>query len=71
MGFKEFQIWDCPFCSKNTIQILYFPKTARPTKSSWGGSRAWMNVTKETIVIQSGCLECGKTKEEVEKELLK
>jgi len=68
---KETQIWDCPFCGKSTIQVMYFPKSARPEKTSWGGSRAWMKVSKETIIVQSGCSSCGKTQEEVEKELLK
>lgn len=67
-GLKEVQIWDCPFCGKNTIQVLYFPSTARPEKTSWGGSRPWMNITKEKIIVQSGCSACGKTREEIEKE---
>ncbi len=67
---KEEQIWECPFCKKATIRVMYFPRTARPVKTSWGGSRPWMQVSGEVVIIQSGCSNCGKTKEEVKKELL-
>lgn len=69
--FKEIQIWDCPFCGKNTIQILYFPSSARPYKTTWGGSKPGYKVSKEQIIVQSGCKECGKSQEEVEKELFR
>lgn len=69
--FKEIQIWDCPYCGKSTIEVIYFPKTARPQKTSWGGSKAWMKVSNETIIVKSGCSSCGKSQNEVEKKLLK
>lgn len=52
---REEQIWECPFCKKMTVQVVYFPRTARPVKTSWGGSRPWMQVSREVVIIQSGC----------------
>ena len=66
---KEEQTWDCPFCGSNTIRIVFFPRTAIAKKGNWGGSRAWMQVSKERYQVLSGCSNCGKTKEEVEKAL--
>ena len=68
--FKEEHLWECPFCGRMTIRVLHFPRTARPVKTSWGGSKPWMQVSKEVVIIQSGCSNCGKSREEVEKELL-
>lgn len=72
MGYrKEIQIWDCPFCGKNTIQILYFPSSARPYKTTWSGSKPGWKISKEQALIQSRCSNCGKTIEEVERKLTK
>jgi len=66
---KEEQTWECPFCGKNTIKVIFFPRTALAQKGSFGGSKVWMKVSKEKFIVQSGCSECSKTKEEVEKAL--
>lgn len=68
---KEKQIWDCPFCGKNTIQVVFFPRSIRPYKTSWGGSKPGWKISKEQVIVQSGCSACGKSLEEVEKDILR
>ena len=67
----QYEILPCPFCEKGQIQCLYFPSAwseKRKGKSSLGRG---VSITKssETWIIQSVCSSCGKTAEEVEKEL--
>jgi len=69
MEFQGEQIWNCPFCDKTTIKVIYFPATSRPKKTSWGGSKPWQVVTKEQYVVKSGCSNCGKSQKEVERAL--
>jgi hypothetical protein len=63
----------CPFCDKGQIECGYIP-------SVWGEKRRGRNalgsgkaITKssEEWLIKSGCNVCGKSTEEVEKELRK
>lgn len=63
---KQTEIWNCPFCGKNTIQIIYFPKSMKTERGTWGGSKAKISMTNEKIIIQSGCSVCGKSKKEID-----
>lgn len=69
----QYEILSCPFCKKGEIQCLYFPgavsEQRRKTASLPGGKS--FHKSAETWIIQSGCKVCGKTEEEVEKELRK
>jgi hypothetical protein len=67
----QYEELSCPFCDKGRIKAWYIPgvwKERRTGKSSLGKGKA---VTKSSDVwlIKSGCNACGKTREEVEREL--
>ena len=61
----------CPFCDKGKIQCWYIAGTT----SQRNRSTATFGKVKERVkssdiwLIQSGCSICGKSQEEVEKEL--
>lgn len=61
----------CPFCSKGIISCLYFPGAwgVKSTGKNSLGSGKHVSKSSDTWVVQSGCTVCGKSIEEVEKEL--
>lgn len=62
----------CPFCNKGEIEILYIPKSARPFKGPWGGSKPGLKFAQENTIVQSEkCPVCGKSQKEIEKSLRK
>lgn len=63
----------CPFCDKGRIQCLYFPSvlSVKSSGRSSIGSGKYFRESANTWLIQSGCSNCGKSQEEVEKELRK
>ncbi len=65
------EILACPFCDKGQIVCLYFPSVSvirtRPTATF--GNRKKRETSSEEWIVQSGCKVCGKSVEEVEKEL--
>lgn len=66
----QYEILPCPFCDKGQIQCLYFPSAWTETRSyAAGKSKKTGHLSSEAWLIQSGCPVCGKTAEEVEKEL--
>ena len=68
---KQYEILPCPFCDKGQIQCLYFPsatKIRQKTSSTFGSTKERVK-SSEVWIIQSGCSKCGKSEEEVEKEL--
>jgi len=71
MESKEEQIWDCPFCNKMTIRVIFIPSSKRQEKGTWGGSMPKYIKTKDSIIVESGCSNCGKSQKEVEKALKK
>jgi phage FluMu protein Com len=66
----EFYKIACPFCKSQTIVVVHRPPTLI-TKSCRGSgtTRSSSFKTKDEIRIISGCSNCGKTKEEIEKAL--
>ncbi len=30
---KNYEVWDCPFCGKNTISVIHFPKSVSAKRS--------------------------------------
>jgi len=68
MAFKETQVWDCPFCGKNVLVCDYIPRTLRPYKTSWGGSKPGYKRSMEQLIIRfQECPNCKKSAEEIEK----
>jgi len=67
----EYVELNCPFCEKGRMVCLYFPSVWSEKRSLTAtfGSRRTRRKTSETWIIQSGCNICGKSREEVEKEL--
>lgn len=69
----QYEELSCPFCDKGRIACLYFPgawshKMKRTKTLPGSGS---VSKSSDTWLIKSGCSICGKTQEEVEKELRK
>ena len=62
----------CPFCDKGKINCLYVPSATkvRRVSGSFGRGQHYSK-SAEVWLIQSGCSVCGKSAEEVEKELKK
>jgi hypothetical protein len=67
----EYEELICPFCGKGKIIALHFPSVWQEKRSITAtfGSRRRLSKSKDVWIIQSGCSICGKSKEEVEKEL--
>jgi hypothetical protein len=66
---KNYDVWDCPFCGENTVSVIHFPKSVTVKHSrtaSLQGSKGF-HVNPDIYIIESGCLKCGKTSDEVEK----
>ncbi len=65
----EERLVNCPFCKQMTIKIIHQPFVARKglTKSRFGAGGPVY--TKEKTEVLSGCSGCGKSKNDVEKEL--
>lgn len=70
---SQYEILPCPFCDKGQIQCLYFPSVTseRRRVSATFGAKKDRTRTSEAWIIQSGCSACGKSEDEVEKELKK
>lgn len=66
----QYEQLGCPFCDKGRISCLYFPSAWTEKRSyAAGKSKKTGHLSAETWLIQSGCSNCGKTAEDVEKEL--
>ncbi|MEM3112544.1 MAG: hypothetical protein QXY90_05845 [Candidatus Anstonellales archaeon] len=67
----QYEMIDCPFCKKCGVSCMWFPAAVsvkRNVTASLPGQGS-LSKSRETWIIKSGCLECGKTQEEVEKRL--
>jgi len=61
----------CPFCNKGKIACIYFPgawSVKRSVTATFGGKNRKIK-SSDIWLIKSGCNSCGKSQEEVEKEL--
>ena len=71
MGVIETEFLACPFCDKGQIECGHVPSRlhvrTRAT-ATFGKSRSSYK-TAELWIVKSGCSVCGKSAEEVEKEL--
>ena len=67
----QYEVLSCPFCDKGQITCLYFPSvmTEKRSVTATFGGKSKKKLTSEIWLIQSGCSNCGKNQEEVEKEL--
>jgi hypothetical protein len=60
----------CPFCDKETLEVIYRPsyKTAKRSQSAAAGSKTtWRRVPESIILLSERCSNCGKTAKEIEK----
>ncbi len=70
---KQYEQLACPFCQKGVIKCIYIPGAVsikRAITASLPG-KGTFHKSRDVWIIQSGCDECGKSKDEVEKELRK
>jgi len=67
----QYEELNCPFCDKGKIQAWYIPATwsfkRKSTKTLPGPGTP--TKSPDIWLIKSGCNICGKSQEEVEKEL--
>ena len=70
---KQYEILICPFCKKGEISCLYFPSTWSEKHGGRNSLGRGVSVSKSASawIVQSGCGSCGKSQEEVEKQLRK
>jgi len=68
---KSHEVWDCPFCRRDSVNMIHFPKSVsvkRSKTASHPGSKGF-HVSPDVYVSIRGCSECGKSLEGVEKRL--
>jgi hypothetical protein len=66
----QYEVLICPFCKKGKINCMWFPSSVsvkRNVTVSLPGHVS-LSKNKESWIIKSGCPECSKSLEEVEKE---
>jgi len=61
----------CPFCSEGIIKCWFIPGVMQEKRhvTATFGARKERKRSSDIWLIQSGCDKCGKSSEEVEKEL--
>ena len=69
MPFLQKEVWECPFCEAETIEVLIRPATYVAKRSAVSGGRktSYHKVNQEVVVLSESCSNCGKKKEEIEK----
>jgi len=69
MVFLQREVWECPFCEAETIEVVVRPATYVAKRSAVRGGRktSYHKVSQEVVVLSEACQNCGKKKEEVEK----
>ncbi|MEM3368469.1 MAG: hypothetical protein QW193_04335 [Nitrososphaerales archaeon] len=63
-------IYPCPFCDKETLEVLYRPsfKAAKRSQSAAAGSKTtWRRVDEGITLLLEKCPSCGKTAREIER----
>ena len=67
----QYEELSCPFCDKGRISCLHFPGvTGQRTRSTSTFGRIKERTKSSDIwLVRSGCSNCGKSQEEVEKKL--
>lgn len=69
----QYEELSCPFCHKGRIPALYIPSVTsfKKERSKTFGSKTKRAKSPDIWLIKSGCHICGKSQDEVEKELKK
>ncbi|MEM2842132.1 MAG: hypothetical protein QW201_02385 [Thermoproteota archaeon] len=62
-------IYPCPFCDKETLEVIYRPsyKAAKRSQSVAAGSKTWRRVQEGITLISEKCPNCGKSAKEIER----
>jgi len=63
--------YSCPFCGKETLEVLWWPshKAAKSSRSSAAGSKkTWQRMPEGFVLLSEKCSNCGKMAKEIEKE---
>ncbi|VVB69977.1 Uncharacterised protein [uncultured archaeon] len=59
------QTWYCPFCQQQTIKVIFRPSRKQVTRS-----KALVKKNPSLTILTDKCSNCGKTKEEIEPQLM-
>ncbi len=69
MPFLQKEVWDCPFCEAEAIEVLIRPATYVAKRSAVRGGRktSYHKVNQEIVVLTEICPSCGRKREEIER----
>lgn len=69
MAFLQREIWECPFCGEESIEVLVRPSVYVAKRSAVRGGRktTYHRVREEVVILSESCQKCGKKKDEIEK----
>jgi hypothetical protein len=69
MVFLQREVWECPFCEAETIEVVVRPATYVAKRSAVRGGRktSYHKVRQDVVILSENCSNCGKKKEEIEK----
>jgi len=64
MPFLQKEVWECPFCEAETIEVLIRPATYVAKRSAVRGGRktSYHKVNQEVVVLVNPAPNCGKKK---------
>jgi len=62
-------IYPCPFCDKETLEVLWWPshKSARTSRSAVAKRTTWRRESEGLVLLSEKCSNCGKTDKEIER----
>jgi len=62
-------IYPCPFCGKETLEVLWWPshKSARTSRSAVARKTTWKREDEGLVLLSEKCPNCGKSDEEIER----
>lgn len=67
----QYEVLKCPFCEKGDISCKWYPSAVSEKQNARSslGKKSSFNKSKEVWMVENGCSVCGKSQEEIEKEL--
>lgn len=62
-----------PFCKKGHISCMWFPSAVSIKRNITASlpSKGSVSKSRDTWIVKSGCSECGRSQEEIEKQFQK
>lgn len=69
----QYEVLACPFCKKGQISCMWFPSAVSVKRNMTASlpGKGSASKSRDTWIVKSGCLECGKSQEDVDKQFRK